>query len=136
MHERSLFVMLLAFVSLLIAGCSSTGSEMMPGQDQVPQSGPLAMYPKPTDGMDALLEGTLTVTDDCVTIAHSDGTRSVPVFPAGDASWNEGVLSWRGGEFGEGDPISVGGGLFAAPLTASYIPAGCQSFDAFAVSPF
>ncbi|MEO2129976.1 MAG: hypothetical protein ABGX78_01840 [Microbacterium sp.] len=86
--------------------------------------------------MDALLTGTLTVRDDCVAIAQSDGMLVVPVFPTGDASWHEDALSWQDDKFSEGDPISVGGGLIGDALTSAYIPVGCSGLDAFAVSPF
>jgi hypothetical protein len=126
MARRGLLAMLVV-VTPLIVGCTAIG---------VPQSGPLATYPRPDFGMDALLEGTLTVRDDCVAIARSDGAITVPVFPSGDASWTDGVLSWRDGTFGEGDPISVGGGLAGPHIASSYIPAGCSGLDAFTVSPF
>lgn len=127
MPQRGFFAIASAVTTLMLAGCAALA--------QLPESGPLAMYPKPNGGMDALLEGTLTVIDDCIAIAQSDGGRAVPVFPVGDASWDEGVLSWRGDEFREGDPISVGGGFSDAALTAAYIPSGCGDFDAFAVAP-
>ena len=130
MAQRGLFAIALAVTTLLAVGCAATVD--------VPQSGPVAMYPQPNGGMDALLEGTLTVIEDCVVVTQSDGSIAVPVFPVGDASWDgdEGVLSWRGDEFREGDPISVGGGFSDAALTAAYIPTSCAGTDTFAVSPF
>ena len=84
--------------------------------------------------MDALLSGTLTNHDDCVAIAQSDRTY-LPMFPEGDASWNEGVLTWHDEQFIEGDTIAVGGRLTHPDQFDSSIPAGCDDLELFAVSP-
>lgn len=114
---------------LLAAGCAASG---------LPSSGPLAVYPRPDAGMDALLQGTIRLDDECVTVWASDGIdgrRVVPVFPAGDATWSDGVLSWRGAQYREGDEISLGGG-FTGDVAGAYVPAGCGDLEAFSVSPY
>jgi hypothetical protein len=117
----------LALVVLALTGCAA-GS--------LPSSGPLAVYPRPDAGMDALLEGELAIVDDCLVIRQGEGALAVPVFPAGDASWAEGVLQWRDGEYREGDTIAVGGGFSGGAMTSAYIPQGCEGIELFAVSPF
>ena len=120
--------MLLVVSPVVIASCSAIGGS--------PQPGPLATYPKSNSGMDARREGMLTVQDNCVAIALPGGTLVVPVFPEGDASWSDGVLSWGGDRFTEGDWIVVGGGLMhSTGLASAYIPVGCSGLSAFAVAP-
>lgn len=111
--------------AVLLAGCA-----ISPGSD----TSPLATYPRPDAGMDALLEGRLVVSDLCVWV-RSEGLRSIPVFPEGDAVLRDGLLVWRGHEYADGDRISLGGGYLPEGGT---IPAGCglEPDALFFVSPY
>ncbi|MEW1962155.1 hypothetical protein AB0269_06815 [Microbacterium sp. NPDC077644] len=114
----------IATVALLLAGCSAP----------LPQSGPIAVYPRPNAGMDALLTGALHVADGCVAVESEDGAVSIPMFPAGDAEWKDEALVWRGDVYREGDTISLGGGYGGAD--DGYVPEACEDAEMFLVSPF
>jgi len=117
-------------VSLALSACDGSS------RGDLPSSGPLAVYPKPDAGMDALLEGTLVLDSACVQVASVEGHVAVPVFPAGDAAL-EGdgtVLVWDGEEYRDGDVIALGGGF--APVSGGYVPAACEGLELFAVSPY
>lgn len=87
--------------------------------------------------MDAQLKGILQTTGDCVAVASPDGTVIVPQFPAGDAVWSDGVLTWRGSEYRDGDPISIGGGTGGVGGTEDgYMPEACQTYESWVVSPY
>ncbi|GAA3931279.1 dihydrolipoamide dehydrogenase [Microbacterium soli] len=112
--------------ALVLTGCASP----------LPSSGPVAVYPRPDSGMDAALEGVLRADDDCVAVSTHD-SAVVPQFPAGDASWRDGVLTWRGGEYRDGDAISLGGGMGGEDgLDRGYWPDGCRGLVSFTVSPY
>lgn len=91
------------------------------------------MYPRANAGMDALLEGTLRVEPDCVFVVTENDTLAVPVFPAGDAEWDDGELEYRDEDYEDGDEISLGGGF--SPAGNAYIPDGCLGHQLFVVSP-
>ncbi|UNK70175.1 hypothetical protein [Microbacterium sp. H1-D42] len=111
----------------VLAGCSAG----------VPSDGPVAVYPKPDAGMDALLEGILQTEGGCVAVATPDGTVIVPQFPSGDAAWSDGALTWRGADYRDGDRIAIGGGVGAAGGTDDgYMPQACQAYESWVVSPY
>jgi len=116
--------------SLALSACAGSSD------GDLPSSGPLAVYPKPDAGMDALLEGTLELDPACVQVASPEGHVAVPVFPAGDAMLEEDgtVLVWDGEEYHDGDVIALGGGF--APVSGGYVPAACEGLELFAVSPY
>ncbi|MBB4140290.1 hypothetical protein [Microbacterium invictum] len=125
MRRRMAPLATVVLLAALLAGCAApTGSG----------SSALATYPRPEAGMDALLEGTLIISDRCVWV-RSQGMRNVPVFPEGDAEVRDGVLIWRGTEYADGDSISLGGGYLPDGGT---IPAGCglEPDALFFVSPY
>lgn len=103
----------------------------------VPSSGPLAVHPRPDYGMDALLEGVLRTDGGCVRVEWQPVDEliyAVPSFPAGDATWDEdGVLTWRGTEYVDGDEISLGGGFAGS---GGYVPDACDGLEIFVVSPY
>lgn len=119
-----------ALVTAVIAGLLLTGCATGAGSG----TSPLATYPRPDAGMDALLEGRLVITERCVWVA-SGGVRSVPVFPEGDAELRDGALHWRGDEYADGDDIALGGGFLPS---GGSIPPGCgdQPEALFFVSPY
>lgn len=106
----------------------------------VPSSGPLAVHPKPDLGMDALLEGVLRTDGGCVRVEwEPDGETGdvVPSFPAGDASWDaDGVLTWQGHRYVDGDEISLGGGFVGVGGAGGYLPEACEGLEVFQVSPY
>lgn len=134
MVRRGTAVALVLVAALGTTGCGGggIGSGMGGG---LPASGPLAVYPRPDAGMDALLEGEVALVDGCVVVTGEEFV-ALPVFPAGDASWTEGVLTWHGEGYRTGDTIALGGGFSPASVEGAYIPAGCEDLEAFAVSPF
>lgn len=123
MERRAWLPALLLAPLLCAVGCSAP----------TPPSAALATYPSPNYGMDALLVGTLRLTGGCVAVERPDGVLVTPVFPAGDATWQHALLTWHGEEYGEGDSISLGGGL--ADAQEVHIPEGCSEYEAFLVSP-
>ncbi|MFV0372755.1 hypothetical protein [Microbacterium sp.] len=111
---------------LATAGCAVSA---------VPSSGPVAVYPTPDLGMDALLTGTLRLSGGCVVVDGGAGEAAVPVFPSGDIAWDEDSrrLTWRGESYLDGDPISLGGG-YGLP-DGGYVPEACGNRETFLVSP-
>ncbi|MHC2999956.1 hypothetical protein OB08_12590 [Microbacterium sp. HJ5] len=117
---------------------SAALSACAPAGASIPASGPLAVHPRPEMGMDALLEGTLRTDEGCLRIEH-DGGMAVPSFPAGDATWSGGTLTWRGDDYADGDVIALGGGFSGTasyPSDAGYMPEECVGIEVFIVSPY
>ena len=114
---------------LMLTGCAVFGP-------QVPTEGPIAVYPRPDAGMDALLEGTLRITDECVWV-EAYGRDVVVVFPAGDASVDDHRLTYLDREYVDGDDISLGGGHVTGAFGDDvYVPQGCGVLEEpFLVSP-
>lgn len=85
----------------------------------------------------ALLEGHVAVQNGCVVagIRGGDGTTTL-VFPQSqvEPATPPAVLRFRGRDYAEGDPISVGGGSFTM-TDRDGIPEGCP-VDAWSVSPY
>ncbi|MCH6230814.1 hypothetical protein MK786_08700 [Microbacterium sp. CFH 31415] len=123
--------LVLAVVSAAVLSACTSAAD-------IPDSGPLAVHPRPEAGMDALLEGVLRADDGCVRVEHEGGT-AVPTFPAGDASWSGDTLTWRGDEYTDGDAIALGGGFMgtaSAPSSDGYMPEACVGLEVFVVSPY
>jgi hypothetical protein len=103
----------------------------------VPNEGPVAFAPQNGDSGDALLTGTIHITTECLTV--SDGTDVViPIFPAFEARFDDGVLTF-GGEYRDGDEITLLGGETAvgAPIPDDwYIPAGCPDIPLWKTGPY
>lgn len=118
-------------VALAMSLAACTGSA--PDEDGVPAPSALAVHPRVDFGMDALLEGTLRADDGCVRVVMTDDSEVVPSFPSGDASFADGVLTWRDGDYRDGDRISLGGGL--ASEQSGYVPEACGGREVFVVSP-
>ena len=104
-----------------------------PDEGGVPSPSALAVHPRVEFGMDALLEGTLRTDDGCVRVVMTDDFEAVVSFPSGDASFADGVLTWRDGDYRDGDRISLGGGFASAD--SGYVPEACGEREVFLVSP-
>ena len=118
--RQSLTATLVA-ATIVLLGCSGCGQES--------QSGVQLVTTNDADGdmsMQAALEGTLTVTDGCLTI----NSTIVPIFPQ-SASWDGAVLTWQAKAYKVGDQIMLGGGEVEA---ASEIPESCSTLQGFLVS--
>lgn len=127
---RRILALALSVATLSVAGCVA-------GSVEVPDAGPLAIYRAGDGGMDALLDGTLELQGACIVITDGDGTAVVPVFPAGDATWDGDSLSWRGNKYQPGDAIAVGGGGRSnnAISAQHYIPDDCGMLERWLVTP-
>ncbi|MBM6404175.1 hypothetical protein JQN72_07950 [Phycicoccus sp. CSK15P-2] len=109
----------LAATALLLGGCSGTGA-----------SGALATYDAGASNDDAMLTGTLSITDECVTV--DDGSAvTTPAFVG--ASLSDGVLRYRGAEFADGARIELGGGETDDRAVVD-LPRGCPSEHVFLVA--
>ncbi|MBM6399008.1 dihydrolipoamide dehydrogenase [Phycicoccus sonneratiae] len=94
----------------------------------------VATYDADGSGMDALLVGTLRVTEACVTVEGEDGSPTVPVFPRGEVSTGADGLEFGGRTYADGDRIELGGGE-GAPGASAGIPAGCPDVARWVVAP-
>jgi len=83
--------------------------------------GPLAVSRGPASGDEALLEGTLRIDDDCVTV-ESSGGRVLVVWPSDSTQWDPDTHTITYGATDDGsdvvlrngDTMQVGGGGWAA----------------------
>ncbi len=127
---RWIIALALGFAAASVAGCVA-------GTTEVPATGPLATYRAGGGGMDALLEGTLELQGACIVVAASYGIEVVPVFPAGEATWDGNSLSWRDKVYQPGYSIAVGGGGPNDNTISSehYIPDDCGSLERWLVAP-
>lgn len=102
-----------------------------------PDSGPVAFYPKPSSGMDATLTGKIELQGECFVLVDRTGAVHVPVFVAGEASWDGSALTIGDATYRAGDELSVVGGevseQYLGPVT--YYPAACDRTTAFFVAP-
>jgi hypothetical protein len=103
-----------------LAGCSASGG------------GTLATYDSGGAGMDALLSGTLSITDECVTVEAGDEV-TVPAFDGG-VELVDGVLRFHGADYADGAKIELGGGETSA-LGEVRMPPGCPTDHVFLVAP-
>lgn len=106
--------------AVVLAGCSGGSTDT------------LATYDARGAGMDALLVGTVRITDTCVTVVEG-ALVTVPAFDGG-ASVEDGVLRFRGTDYPDGAAIELGGGE-ADDLSGVRIPAGCPTERVFLVAP-
>ena len=135
MYRRSVFAVLLALTVPTLVGCS-----LLPGVDESNNAGsspspttissPLATYPGPAVPWQVGITGTLRVVNGCVAIGDPG---AVVVFPAGEASWNDGVLTWQQHTYRVGDTVSFGGGGVVSPSQVKYLPPGCVGHPTFLV---
>ena len=85
-----------------------------------------AIYPDPPGGMDALLEATLVLDDECITV-EVDGLVYLPVFPASSVRLEHDTLLYAGRAYRSGETIALGGGEVSAPPPDARIPPGCPT---------
>lgn len=125
----------LALVGMMffVAGCSASTSDPSGAQTSATaRASPVATYPPPPVGMDAALEGTLRLVDQCLVVEGTDGAHTVPVFPSDEVDWSADVLTWRTKEYRAGDHILLGGGGGSSP--DGYLPKGCVGLASWLVS--
>ena len=130
MSRTTRFGVVVLASTLALVGCAAT---------PLPSSGPVAVYPAPDYGMDALLDGTVRLNDGCLVVEGGEGTTAVPVFPSDDVTWDEDskLLTWRGETYSDGDAISLGGGFVGTSgIENGYFPEDCAGREAFLVSPY
>ncbi len=111
---------LLAVAGLVFTGCSAGGA-----------GGVLATYDA-DGGMDALLIGTVSISEECVTV-HTADQVTTPAFDGG-AQVHGSVLVFRGAEYPDGAKIELAGGD-APDASDVAIPGGCPSEHVFLVAP-
>ncbi|NKY39907.1 hypothetical protein [Cellulomonas septica] len=121
---------LAAAVVLAVSGCA--GQE---GGTGVVEGGPVAYVTPSSDGGDAaLLEGTVSVTDVCLTVVDELGQRWLPVFQRPRTTWDGTTLTYDGTSYTDGGHIRLGGGSGSTD-SADYVPDGCEFDLAFSVAP-
>ncbi|KQR16924.1 hypothetical protein [Cellulomonas sp. Leaf334] len=109
----------LLLLSLALAGCG-TGNDgpMVATHDTVEEVGD-----------QALLEGSLDLDGDCVTVVEAGtGEVWVPIFPRKLVSMKAEGLEWRGELYEDGDTIALGGGF-----VDDSVPQACPT-ESFTVS--
>lgn len=116
---RSVAVALLGAVVLTACSSSATTSPSGPAGPAV------ATYQgKPgSGGFQAMLEGTVSVTNGCVTITDNTGATVTPVFPENQVEKADApsVLVFRGTAYKEGASLKLTGG----ESSGRELPAGC-----------
>lgn len=122
-----------AGAALALTGCSFGTDENV----DVPDSGPVAFYPKASSGPTDKLEGTLKLTGTCLVVEQEDGTIALPVFPIQDATWDGETLTYNDEALTDGSPITLKGGVveeaYWGPMT--YLPADCERDETFFAVP-
>jgi hypothetical protein len=114
-----------------LSGCA--GPEAGTG---VVEGGPVAyVTPRFDSGDGALLEGTVTVTDDCLLIVDEWGQTWLPVFQRPRTTWDGTTLTYNGRGYTDGSRIRLGGGGSADTVSADYAPQECEFDSAFYVGP-
>jgi hypothetical protein len=124
------YLVVSALAGLLLTGCSapSDGTRIVEG-------GPVAYVEQLSeDGMDALLTGTVELSDTCLTIRDDSGYRWLPIFQQPRATWDGTTLTYDGEQYADADRISLGGGT-VDPAAADYVPDACDVNGAWLVSP-
>jgi len=125
-------VTVLAAAALLgLSGCG--GSEAGTG---VVEGGPVAyVTPSFDSGDGALLDGTVTVTDNCLLIVDELGQTWLPVFQRPRTTWDGTTLTYNGRSYTDGSRIRLGGGGSEDTVSADYAPRECDFDYAFYVGP-
>ncbi|GCD19425.1 hypothetical protein ACFO3K_00460 [Cellulomonas algicola] len=122
---------LAAAALLALGGCA--GQE---GGSGVVEGGPVAYVTPSSDGGDAaLLEGTVSVTDVCLTVVDELGQRWLPVFQRPRTTWDGTTLTYDGTSYTDGGHIRLGGGGSGSTDSTDYAPDGCEFDLAFYVAP-
>lgn len=117
---------------IVLGGCSSSTAPPEPDTES-----PAASYVRTSEwgeGDSALLDGTMTLDNGCLTVVDEAGLATVPIFPT-DFSWNDesSSLSGFGHTLSVGDSISLGGGYVQTPSVAEHLPTSCAGSQYFIV---
>ncbi len=125
---------MLAVAAIGAAAVCLTGCLAWP----LPTDGPVAMRHGNGGNMDALLEGTLHLDDECAWVESEYGDY-LPVFEVGVARYEDGKLIY-GGPRSDGDRIQVGGGETNSTTADErggemYIPDGCPDLTIWIAAP-
>jgi predicted small secreted protein len=122
--RRRAFIAAVVMLGASLTGCSVFSGA---GDEEVPDSGPVAYYPKASSELTDTAAGTLSVTAECVTLTAEDGNTVLPVFPVGQAAWDGTALTTGAQTIAAGEEIDLRGGYvdngMIGPVT--YVPAGC-----------
>lgn len=120
-----------AVIALLLSACSTPA-----GGTGIVEGGPVAyVTPRSDGGDDALLEGTLKVSDSCLVIVDATGRTLLPIFQRPRTTWDGTALTYNGRPYTDGSSISLGGGYNDEPLDVDYAPEGCDVDGVFYVAP-
>lgn len=118
-------------LALALAACSESE-----GGTGIVEGGPVAYVAASSDGGDdALLEGSLKVSDSCVVIVDEFGQTLLPIFQRPRTAWDGTTLTYNGKPYTEGSSISLGGGYYDEPRDADYAPQECDIDGVFYVAP-
>lgn len=118
-------------LALALAACS--GPE---GGTGIVEGGPVAYVAASSDGGDdALLEGTLKVSDSCVVIVDEFGQTLLPIFQRPRTERDGTTLTYNGKPYTDGSSISLGEGYYDEPRDADYAPQECDIDGVFYVAP-
>lgn len=129
---RRAVVVLAAGVLWPVTACTA----LPPGGTGVTEGGPVAFVAERADeGMDALLTGSVDVSDACLTIVDELGQRWLPVFQRPRTTWDGEGLTYGGERYTDGSRISLGGGGLADLADVDHVPEGCAFDEAFLVAP-
>lgn len=108
---------------LLLAGCGA--------QPLDPDT--VAVLPPQNAGMEALLVGAVSITDECVTIETPDDGIVLPVFPTSRVAWDDDILLFDGEPYRDGAPLWLDGGFVEEVPGGAHVPAGCPTDTVFLV---
>ena len=111
--------------ALALAGCGAAIGDL----DH--EDSPVARYNwTGEEGMEALVEGELALTDGCLYILTDDAEPTVAAMPREFASWRseDEVLTFDGLEFSSGDAVAAGGGFVdpSGDIDRLVIPEACD----------
>lgn len=135
----------LAFTVLMTASaCSDEGDTLngpAPSSVTGAASGPISLYPGdlPPNGDDALLSGTLKLTDNCLFVDVPQSPALIPVFPTLEVEWkptDEQVVA-DGETYVVGEEVNFGGGMVSedgTPPDGYVVPNTCPKFGLFRVT--
>ena len=121
------YVSLLALLAAGLSGCGRSASSPSAATDS-----PVAYYESEGPGGDAaLLEGVLVLEDGCLLVRQLDGTRTVPIFPDGEVTWEDSMLGWEGQRLEDGEQIALSGGFHQSAIEGSVVPFACPAASYF-----
>ncbi|MET1112410.1 MAG: hypothetical protein ABWX67_12885 [Allosphingosinicella sp.] len=81
--------------------------------------------------------GRLAIAGGCLVLTGEGGSATLPIFPAGAATWSGGALSYKAKSYALGDGIDLSGGAVSAEEAARRaiaVPAGCPVDALFLVN--